>query len=97
MTIETISTYQEFNKYFDFLWNGHPIEEYNPVLWDQFLDLHVHHMHYPKGLKAWECPDSLLITVCEFCHRHTHSGKEIIFFPDKFEENLRKEDRMISD
>ena len=34
--------------------------------------LHVHHLHYRKDAKIWDYPDSLLITLCEDCHRMEH-------------------------
>lgn len=37
--------------------------------------LHVHHLHYEKGKKIWEYPDSSLITLCEDCHQYEHDDK----------------------
>lgn len=34
--------------------------------------LHVHHIAYLKGKKAWEYPDYLLVTLCEECHENEH-------------------------
>jgi len=34
--------------------------------------LHVHHIGYIKGRKAWEYPDYLLVTLCEDCHKKEH-------------------------
>ena len=35
-------------------------------------NLQVHHKKYIKGLKAWEYPDHLLITLCSSCHTKKH-------------------------
>ena len=32
-------------------------------------------MHYEKGKKIWEYPDSSLITLCEDCHQYEHDDK----------------------
>lgn len=31
--------------------------------------LHVHHRYYEFGVQPWEYPDSVLVTLCETCHR----------------------------
>lgn len=36
-------------------------------------NLQVHHIEYIKGKKAWEHPTSVLITLCEDCHKKVHS------------------------
>jgi 5-methylcytosine-specific restriction endonuclease McrA len=36
--------------------------------------LHVHHITYLKGRKAWEYPDYLLVTLCEKCHTQEHKS-----------------------
>lgn len=36
-------------------------------------NLHVHHLNYIKGKKAWEHPDSMLITLCGDCHMRVHN------------------------
>jgi len=41
---------------------------------DTNKELQVHHKRYINGAKAWEHPDSLLITVCQKCHSR-HHGK----------------------
>lgn len=35
--------------------------------------LHIHHTIYKKGNKAWEYSNSVLITLCEECHKKVHS------------------------
>ena len=35
-------------------------------------NLQVHHKNYINGLKAWQYPDSLLITLCNKCHKQVH-------------------------
>lgn len=36
--------------------------------------LHVHHLYYEKGLKAWEYDKESLITLCESCHEAAHTS-----------------------
>ena len=31
--------------------------------------LHIHHRRYINGRKPWEYPESLLVTLCETCHK----------------------------
>lgn len=40
--------------------------------------LHVHHIHYEKDKKPWEHDESLLITLCEDCHREEHNSRNKI-------------------
>lgn len=35
----------------------------------------VHHIKYIRGLKPWEYPDDLVITLCRDCHAKVHSIK----------------------
>lgn len=35
-------------------------------------ELHVHHLNYVRGKKAWEYPDIELITLCKGCHSKEH-------------------------
>lgn len=35
-------------------------------------ELHVHHLNYVKGRKAWEYPDLELVTLCKGCHSKEH-------------------------
>lgn len=39
-------------------------------------NLQVHHIEYIKGKKAWEHPTSVLITLCEDCHKKVHSDPQ---------------------
>jgi len=36
--------------------------------------LHVHHIYYQNGLKAWEYDNDCLITLCESCHEFAHKS-----------------------
>lgn len=37
-------------------------------------NLNVHHVFYYKGdYMAWDCPDDLLITLCQQCHEDEHN------------------------
>jgi 5-methylcytosine-specific restriction endonuclease McrA len=38
--------------------------------------LEVHHIRYDRRLKAWEYPDSILITLCYECHKKVHGRKD---------------------
>mgnify|MGYP000028180893 CR=1 FL=1 len=49
------------------------------------LDLQVHHKKYIWGRKAWEYPNSLLLTVCGECHLFIHNTTKI-----KSEKDLSK-------
>lgn len=31
--------------------------------------LHIHHRHYIKFREPWDYPDSLLVTLCQDCHK----------------------------
>lgn len=44
-------------------------------------NLNVHHLEYTKGLKAWEYPTSVLITLCNECHQKAHSNKNNELYP----------------
>jgi hypothetical protein len=35
--------------------------------------LHVHHKKYLKNSDPWDCENSNLITLCEYCHEFYHS------------------------
>ena len=39
---------------------------------DEETTLHVHHIRYIKGKKAWDYEDYLLTTLCEDCHKIYH-------------------------
>jgi 5-methylcytosine-specific restriction endonuclease McrA len=36
--------------------------------------LHVHHIYYQNGLKAWEYDHDSMITLCESCHEFAHKS-----------------------
>ena len=38
--------------------------------------LHIHHKYYLPNKKAWEYPDTALITLCEYCHEIEQSIKK---------------------
>lgn len=40
-------------------------------------ELHVHHIYYINGNKAWDYPDKALITLCKHCHKIWHDTNEI--------------------
>lgn len=41
-------------------------------------ELQVHHKAYKKGLKPWEYPDDMLITLCSDCHEmETESSRAL--------------------
>lgn len=41
------------------------------------ISLHVHHIHYIRGLDPWEYKDTELITLCESCHEHVHETEDV--------------------
>lgn len=48
-------------------------------------NLRVHHLKYSNDKKAWEYPNSDLITLCDECHQKVHSDYKHPFYP-KYEE-----------
>lgn len=44
-------------------------------------NLCVHHTKYITGNKAWEYPNSLLVTLCKDCHEKVHSNKKHKLYP----------------
>lgn len=44
------------------------------VLCGSEYNLQVHHTKYSNDKKAWEYPNSDLVTLCEKCHRKVHSN-----------------------
>lgn len=47
-------------------------------------NLQVHHTQYRKGKKAWEYPNSTLVTLCKECHQKVHSDKNNELYPQYF-------------
>jgi 5-methylcytosine-specific restriction endonuclease McrA len=41
----------------------------------KYIELHVHHMIYPKGKFIWEIDEKFLIIVCKECHEKIHDKK----------------------
>ncbi|MDX2172494.1 MAG: hypothetical protein SFY56_05195 [Bacteroidota bacterium] len=76
------------NRYFNLIRDEVYINEFeiNRNSWKHFFGLHVHHMGYHSRWKAWEYPDCLLVTLCEFCHRHSHWNRNT-FFPEILKKN----------
>lgn len=46
-------------------------------------NLQVHHTKYSKGKKAWEYPNSTLVTLCRNCHQKVHDDKSHSLNPFK--------------
>lgn len=44
-------------------------------------NLHIHHTQYKKGNKAWEYPNSTLVTLCKDCHQKVHADKTNELYP----------------
>jgi 5-methylcytosine-specific restriction endonuclease McrA len=38
----------------------------------KYVELHVHHMVYPKGKFIWEIEPRYLVTICKNCHEKVH-------------------------
>ena len=54
------------------------------------LNLQVHHKYYsryPNGqfVMPWDYPNSILITLCDKCHKRVHSTKQIKTYYRKYE------------
>jgi len=45
---------------------------------DDINTLHVHHLHYEKGLLPWEYENEDLVTLCEKCHDAISSIDKIL-------------------
>lgn len=39
---------------------------------DTKTTLHVHHTQYESNMDVWDYPDSMLISLCEDCHKKEH-------------------------
>lgn len=49
------------------------IENYTDInSWFYCKELHVHHINYLKGKKAWDYPKNNLTTLCWICHEDEH-------------------------
>lgn len=48
-------------------------------------DLNVHHTKYHKDTRAWEYPDSTLVTLCKECHQKVHQDPSHPLYP-KYDE-----------
>lgn len=44
-------------------------------------NLCIHHTKYVTGMKAWEYPNSLLVTLCKDCHEKVHANRKHKLFP----------------
>lgn len=42
---------------------------------DKETELVVHHVKYLPGVKAWEHPSDLLLTICTPCHEEAHGKR----------------------
>lgn len=43
-----------------------------------YKQLHVHHLSYKEGVKAWEYEDDNFVTLCDNCHKSIHEVNEWI-------------------
>lgn len=48
--------------------------------------LHVHHLSYVEGKKAWEYPLSNFRVLCEDCHKAVHDNEEHRLYPKYLKE-----------
>ncbi len=48
-----------------------------PYVTQYRVKLNVHHKYYLFSAKAWEYPDSALVTLCEHCHLLEHQHNQI--------------------
>lgn len=51
------------------------------VLCGSSSELQVHHTKYHSDKKAWEYPNSTLVTLCKECHQKVHSDKTNELYP----------------
>lgn len=51
------------------------------VLCGSHLNLQVHHTKYIKGKRAWEYPNSTLVTLCKDCHQKVHQDPNHPLYP----------------
>ena len=56
-------------------------DQYQCRLCGSHHDLQVHHIKYSSGKKAWEYPNSTLVTLCRECHQKVHSDKNHKLYP----------------
>jgi 5-methylcytosine-specific restriction endonuclease McrA len=52
--------------------------------------LEVHHIKYIYGLKPWEYPENLLVTLCENCHAKIERVKKIVGHNPPLEEIIKR-------
>lgn len=50
------------------------------IIFEDLLNLQVHHKYYIKGNDPWEYQDDALITLCPECHKNEHEKTEIPVF-----------------
>jgi hypothetical protein len=51
------------------------------------LNLQVHHTKYVKGKRAWEYPNSTLVTLCGDCHQKVHQDPSHPLYPKFIKES----------
>lgn len=51
------------------------------------LNLQVHHTKYIKGKRAWEYPNSTLVTLCGDCHQKVHQDPSHPLYPKFIKES----------
>lgn len=54
-----------------------------PVLREHSLSLNVHHKYYIFQKKAWDYPDSALVTLCADCHQKVHDDQGVEIFSEQ--------------
>lgn len=56
-------------------------DQHKCVLCGSEFNLQVHHTKYHSDKKAWEYPNSTLVTLCKECHQKVHSDKTNELYP----------------
>lgn len=51
------------------------------------LNLQAHHTKYIKGKRAWEYPNSTLVTLCRDCHQKVHQDPSHPLYPKFIKES----------
>jgi hypothetical protein len=52
------------------------------IITDKQYHLHVHHKHYVYNQLPWNYDNSVLITLCNWCHLEIHQTETIVMYQD---------------
>lgn len=54
-----------------------------PRILEHRIDLNVHHKYYLFHKRAWEYPDTALVTLCSDCHQITHQEEIVPIYTEE--------------